>query len=362
VADAAGNRYLYLDNGMMARLSADGLSLTGPPVKVYDGWPIPGDWNVECDCLESPKLFSRGDYYYLVSAQGGTAGPSTSHMIVVARAKSPAGPWENMPSNPLLRTRDRAERWWSQGHGTILEAADGTWWVVYHAFENGYRTLGRQTLLMPIEWTPDGWPRVPAGADPGAPQKKPAGEAVASGLALSDAFSPAIAGWQWRRFDPGASQDDYLRTPNGLQVRARGTTAGEAALLTVAPVNEAYEVQVEARLAAGTQAGLLLHYDAENFDGVGGTPNQVVTFLKGRVSERRDRQAAADRIFFRIRNLHHDVQVFVSEDGTAWQSVGGSDMSGFHHDTFRNWSTLKVALFAAGSGTVTFRDFRYRGL
>jgi hypothetical protein len=91
-----------------------------------------------------------------VSAQGGTAGPSTSHMIVVARAKSPAGPWENMPSNPLLRTRDRAERWWSQGHGTILEAADGTWWVVYHAFENGYRTLGRQTLLMPIEWTADG--------------------------------------------------------------------------------------------------------------------------------------------------------------------------------------------------------------
>jgi hypothetical protein len=26
--------------------------------------------------------------------------------------------------------------------------------MVYHGYENGMRTLGRQTLLEPIEWTP----------------------------------------------------------------------------------------------------------------------------------------------------------------------------------------------------------------
>jgi len=38
------------------------------------------------------------------------------------------------------------------------------------------------------------------------------------------------------------------------------------------------------------------------------------------------------------------------------------ELSGYHHDTLRNWSWLKVGLCAAGEGTVTFRDFRYRGL
>ena len=36
----------------------------------------------------------------------------------------------------------------------------GKWWMVYHAYENGFYTLGRQTLLEPIEWTADGWFRV----------------------------------------------------------------------------------------------------------------------------------------------------------------------------------------------------------
>ncbi|MEN6310564.1 MAG: family 43 glycosylhydrolase [Acidobacteriota bacterium] len=155
-ADGLGNRYLYVDGGRVIRLARDGLRTEGELRKVYDGWAYPDDWNVECMCLESPKVVARGGYYYLVSAEGGTAGPSTSHMIVVARSKSPAGPWENSPLNPLLRTASRAERWWSQGHGTLIEAADGTWWVMYHGFDNGFRTLGRQTLLMPVEWTADG--------------------------------------------------------------------------------------------------------------------------------------------------------------------------------------------------------------
>ena len=51
----------------------------------------------------------------------------------------------------MLRTRSRADRWWSQGHGTLLDDVAGNWWVMYHAYENGYRTLGRQTLLMSRE-------------------------------------------------------------------------------------------------------------------------------------------------------------------------------------------------------------------
>ena len=59
--------------------------------------------------------------------------------------------------------------------------------MVYHAYENGFYTLGRQTLLEPIEWTADGWFRI-AGSDPAQPIAKPAGRRAAR-LRVLDDFS-----------------------------------------------------------------------------------------------------------------------------------------------------------------------------
>ena len=89
VVDEKGKRYLYFSNGGYVPLSDDGLSVNGDMKHVYDGWPIPREWTIECFCLEGPKLAKHGDYYYLTVAEGGTAGPATSHMIISARSKSP---------------------------------------------------------------------------------------------------------------------------------------------------------------------------------------------------------------------------------------------------------------------------------
>src|SRR5262245_14329273 len=78
-------------------------------------------------------------------------------MIAAARPRNLLGPWEHSPYNPILRTRSADERWWSKGHGTLVEGPDRRWWIVYHAYENGFYNLGRQTLLEPIEWLDDGW-------------------------------------------------------------------------------------------------------------------------------------------------------------------------------------------------------------
>ncbi len=360
IADAAGNRFLYLSGGFMVRLSEDGLRTVGEPRKAYDGWIYPADWNTECLCLESPKLFFRDGFYYLVSAEGGTAGPSTSHMIVVARSASPEGPWENSPLNPLLRTRSRAEKWWSQGHGTIFEAADGSWQVMYHAYENNFRTLGRMTLLMPVEWTADGWPRIPEGARPDGPLRVPAGgEDAGHGLALSDDFRGAEPGPQWRNADPGGAG---IRTSDGaLLIPARGTGAADAALLTCLPVNHAYEAEVEVRVPEGAEGGLLLHYGPTRFGGVALRKGEALTYLRASPGDRVP--FSGDSLRVRVRNVEHDVSFFWSADGRAWTKFeGGTEMSGYHHDGQDGWGTLKIALFAAGRGEVAFRDFRYRGL
>ena len=116
-----GNRYLYTNNGFVTPLTPDGLAAAGRPKKVYDGWPFPEEWETEGFWLESPNLFKRGDWFYLVTAEGGTAGPPTSHMVVVARSKSALGPWENSPHNPLVHTYSADEFWWSKGHGTLID-------------------------------------------------------------------------------------------------------------------------------------------------------------------------------------------------------------------------------------------------
>jgi len=108
--DENGKRYLYFSNGGYVPLSDDGLSVTGEMKHVYDGWPIPREWSIECFCLEGPKIAKHGDYYYLTVAEGGTAGPATSHMIISARSESSFGPWENSPYNPVERTLNNSEK------------------------------------------------------------------------------------------------------------------------------------------------------------------------------------------------------------------------------------------------------------
>ena len=88
-----GKRWLFLSAGELVQLSDDGLSTVGAPKKIYDGWKYPADWVVETFAQEGPKILRRGDYYYMVLAEGGTAGPPTGHMIVAARSKTIEGPW-----------------------------------------------------------------------------------------------------------------------------------------------------------------------------------------------------------------------------------------------------------------------------
>jgi len=97
--------------------------------------------------MESPKLTYHNNFYYLTVAEGGTAGPSTSHMVVSARSRTPNGPWENSPYNPIIHTEDRRERWWSKGHGSLIETSQGNWYIIYHGYEKDYHTLGKQNLL-----------------------------------------------------------------------------------------------------------------------------------------------------------------------------------------------------------------------
>ena len=152
------NSWLYFNDGYCARLTEDCMRLAEKPHKVWRPWQFPTDWKTEGICAESPKLFRKNGFYYLIAAEGGNAGPPTSHMAVCFRAVTPLGPWEASPYNPIIHTYSADEEWWSTGHATYFENVDGKGYFVYHGYKNSNRNMGRQILVCRAEWTRDGFP------------------------------------------------------------------------------------------------------------------------------------------------------------------------------------------------------------
>jgi PelA/Pel-15E family pectate lyase len=359
-----GRRYLFLSGGYMVPLSDDGLSISGPEQKVYPGWRYPSDWIVEGFAQEGPKILKRGDYYYQVLAQGGTAGPPTGHMIVAARSKALEGPWEDSPYNPIVRTTSADEPWWSKGHGTLVEGPDGRWWMVYHAYEKGYYNLGRQALLEPVEWLDDGWFRV-AKYDPGRPIPKPVpASAGAHGFAFSGPFTPERMGVQWSFYKGSVADRDRYRFEDGaLVLKANGTSPSDSSPLWFVTGDRAYELEVEIESAAEATAGLLLFYNSRMYLGLGFSATRFIQHNYGLDRPGAKPDHVGRTLHIRLRNDRHIVTIYYSVDGQRWERFDrGFEVSGYHHNVGYDFLSLRPALYAAGSGEVRFRNFRYRAL
>src|SRR6185503_5926841 len=269
-----GKRYLFLSGGDRVALSDDGLSTVGEVTHVYDPWRYPDDWVVEGFAPEGPKVMRRGDWFYLITAVGGTAGPPTGHMVIAARSRSIDGPWENAPNNPIVRTWSAREKWWSRGHATLVEgpARNGReqWFMVYHGYENGFWTLGRQTLLDPVEWTKDGW-FVPKGGDLSKPIAKPVNiPGAAHGMALSDDFATDRIGLEWAFHAPGPNENTRRTwSPGLLRLAASGKTPTDSRPLTFICGDLAYEVTADIEIDDTAEAGVLLFYSPKLYCGLG---------------------------------------------------------------------------------------------
>ncbi len=363
--DAEGKRWLFFNAGFVAPLTDDGLSLAGPARKVYDGWAYPEDWDVEGFSQEGPKILRHGGYYYMVLAEGGTAGPATSHMIVMARAKNLLGPWENSPYNPVVHTESPEERWWSRGHGTLVEGPDGeSWYLVYHGYEKGYHTLGRQTLLEKVTWTDDGWVKT-SGRDVAAPMPIPAGgAAVKSGMPLSDDFSTDRIGTEWAFYRPtGPVADRYRYEDGALVLKAGGTSPKDSPVMSLVAPDRAYAVTLELEKSEGATAGLLLFYNERLFVGLGFSDGALIEYRRGEVKELPLPEGLGRHLFLRIKNDHNVVSLYYGPDGKTWTRYRLLfEVSGYNHNVMGEFLALNPAILAAGTGEVRLLDFSYSAL
>ncbi len=129
--------------------------LLGEPEHIFSGTDIGG--------TEGPHLYRYGEYYYLVTAEGGTG---YGHAVTVARSRDIHGPYEADPAGPLVTARDTPD-WPLQrtGHGDIVQLDDGSFYIVFLAsrlYPDGrHSPMGRETTIQPVELTDDGWFRLP---------------------------------------------------------------------------------------------------------------------------------------------------------------------------------------------------------
>ena len=156
----------------MVEYSKEKKEIVGYPKRIWSGGTDRG-------CIEAPHLTKRGDYYYIMCAEGGTG---YGHSVTMGRAKNVWGPYEGDPTNPILTSipGDFYERHdpdhlkpkyfnpesvlQKSGHGSYVETQLGEVYMVHltaRPFVPELRcTLGRETAIQKMKWTDDGWLRM----------------------------------------------------------------------------------------------------------------------------------------------------------------------------------------------------------
>ena len=125
--------------------------LIGERVDVFAGTPL--------GLTEAPHLYRRGDWYYLLTAEGGTG---WNHAVTMARARALTGPWELHPDTYILSSRTRPDApLLRAGHADLVHTPEGEPWLVYLCGRplpnRGRCVLGRETAIQPMRWDADGW-------------------------------------------------------------------------------------------------------------------------------------------------------------------------------------------------------------
>lgn len=355
VTDEKGNRYLLLSSGNLHPLSADGTRITGDPIKIYKEWPIPEEWDIEGVSLEGINIKKVGEYYYLFAAEGGTAGPPTSHMVVQARSKSVLGPWENAPSNPLLRTESRHEKWWSKGHGSIVDTPDGRLFMLFHAYENGYQTLGRQTLIRELTLGDDGWLHLKEGKiSLPAPQR------------LKDTHMDDLV-WQTYKEHRISDRFQFVPEEDKIIISGKGNNPQEGSPLLARTSAHRYEIEACFELKSpDASAGLVAYYNENYHFGFGFDHKQILRYRRGQVSRSASLYPEANRegkLWLKLRNDEHVVSAWYSADGKEWHKYPWAfEISGAHHNILYGFLFVRPAIYAGGNGTVEVSHFVLRNL
>ena len=212
----------------------------------------------ELGFTEGPHLYRRGDWYYLLVAEGGTG---WGHAATLARSRDLFGPYEPSPHGPIVSSRGHPDIPLQRaGHADLVETRDGKWLMTYLCARPipgvARSILGRETAIQPVEWTPDGWiaPTLPL-----AEAENPVAPTAA-------AIEPAVGRYD---FDgPDLAPDfQWLRTPHPEALFSLSERPGHLTLIGRETIGSSFEQSLVARRQTSFryQATTVMDYEPRHF-------------------------------------------------------------------------------------------------
>lgn len=313
---------------------------------------------------EAPHIFKRGEYYYLLMAEGGT---EYGHMVTLMRSRAPLGPYdEACPHNPILTHRDDGfSPIQCTGHADMFDDQNGNSWMVclgVRPFINMLHHLGRETFLTPVVWNEDGWPVVGSGGRIALNMEGPLPSAPEEAcFDFEDDFTDLSLKPGWVRVR-NPHPENYCPGNGILRLKGTSVTLNDQdspTLLLTRQTEAEIRINVFVQRDTAAEAGLVLYYNMDYYYSLSLRQGEIVLCRRQHgfdsvVSVPYEGSAA----FLRITTAGQSYQFWFSPDGTDYTPVGEAAWAGLATEITRTVSfTGTMAGLYAVNGDALFRSF-----
>ncbi|HEY3369321.1 MAG TPA: glycoside hydrolase family 43 protein [Prolixibacteraceae bacterium] len=315
---------------------------------------------------EGPHMYKINDYYYLMSAEGGTG---YQHREVIQRSKSPYGPFEASPLNPVISNMNAPRHpFQAIGHADLFQLPDNSWWLVCLGFRprNGnYHHLGRETFLAPVTWNAVGWPKV--GTDgiveekftaPNLPQhiweKEP----------IRDDFNSSELKLPWN-FIRNPHEDDWSLTEKQGSLRLKGSKINfreKDSPVFIGRRQTAFDMVASAKIsfvptAGNEEAGLVVRVDdANHYDFLitikeGKRVVLLRKYLKDKEMSSDYKEIPDGDLILRISSTDLAYQFWVQKKGKKAVLVGTATTKDLSTEVIGGFTGTFIGMYASGNGS-----------
>lgn len=321
---------------------------------------------------EGPHIYKRDGWYYLMISEGGT---EYGHMVTIARSRNIYGPYESNPDNPILTHINRITQTspiQGVGHADLVEAHDGSWWLVCLAFRTHsgmHHVLGRETFLAPVEWNDEGWPVVNGNGtialDMSHVKTLPQCGKRAS---IDWDFNNDKLGVEWNMIGTPVKKNYSLSERKGfLRIKASDVTLdmfGTPSFVGRRQEHLRFQATTKCEPHVNGKTGMTIylspsaHYDIYTSNG-----KVFVSYKLGAIhSEICVSDTTAQPMFFKVMGDNDFYTLLYSTDGMTYHEAARYDTKYLSSETNGGFTGVYIGLFAEGSGYTDFDDFRYMEL
>ncbi|MBQ6253989.1 MAG: beta-propeller fold lactonase family protein [Bacteroidales bacterium] len=311
---------------------------------------------------EGPHIYKKDGWYYLLISEGGT---EMGHNLTIARSRNIYGPYESNPDNPILshfRRVAQDNQIQATGHGDLVEAPDGSWWITFLAFRRfggDFHHLGRETFLAPVTWE-NGWPVVNGG--------EPVQEEMTVPASWT-AKAPTSRSFREEFEEPLGAKWIYVQNPDSTRYSVAGgvlTLRGNTPLedndhpVFVGVRQESPAVSVETKVRLNTpsgEAGVAVYQHGDGFISVGVSKGKASLRLKLKAVDTilGETSVKGPETIIRVESKDGNMYEFFA-DGKLLGEVNTSLMSS---EVVGGFTGVVFGLYAAG-GTAGFEYFDYQ--